>query len=367
MNFIKRMKVASLRPEELSNGEEALVSTYLPYPSIHRELGSQVERILEAIESDPDSADFINKLVCRILPKIVQSEWGKPGILRDNFNHWQTLGFNLISTGNKSPIPNVSRDGDLFLNCVLQTENKIFEFSKQKHNIFEIFDKVGDVTREYFNEKNALNRNFYFGNHQFEAVDAELLYAVVRYYKPKQVIEYGIGSNTTITADALLANALEGIDATYTSYDVDDKIVALREQKGLPKIIKQEFARLNSNDFSCLESGDLLLLDTSHIFAPGSDVFNLIFNILPNLQSGVIVHIHDIFLPRYYPANWVADEHIFWNEQYALLSYLSGDSSYEILFSASVLNYYEPEFMKIISEKFVLGQTDPGSLYIRKI
>src|SRR3712207_7395472 len=41
--------------------------------------------------------------------------------------------------------------------------------------------------------------------------------------------------------------------------------------------------------------------------------------ILPRLRPGVLVHVHDIFLPGEYPRDWVlGPEHRFWNEQYLL-------------------------------------------------
>ena len=56
--------------------------------------------------------------------------------------------------------------------------------------------------------------------------------------------------------------------------------------------------------FDRLGRGDVLFIDSSHILMPGSDV-DLLFNrILPRLPAGVIVHIHDIFLPFDYPPIW---------------------------------------------------------------
>ena len=37
---------------------------------------------------------------------------------------------------------------------------------------------------------------------------------------------------------------------------------------------------------------------------PGGDVLYEFLKIIPQLQSGVIVHLHDIYTPREYPDNW---------------------------------------------------------------
>jgi hypothetical protein len=39
----------------------------------------------------------------------------------------------------------------------------------------------------------------------------------------------------------------------------------------------------------------------------GGDVPWLFNEILPRLRSGVVVHVHDVFLPGDYPQEWVLD------------------------------------------------------------
>ena len=56
--------------------------------------------------------------------------------------------------------------------------------------------------------------------------------------------------------------------------------------------------------FDRLGRGDVLFIDSSHILMPGSDVDLMLNRVLPRLPSGVIVHIHDIFLPFDYPSIW---------------------------------------------------------------
>jgi len=54
--------------------------------------------------------------------------------------------------------------------------------------------------------------------------------------------------------------------------------------------------------FAALAPGDFLFIDSSHVLMPGSDVDFLINRLLPGLPPGVLVHLHDIFLPDDYPA-----------------------------------------------------------------
>ena len=53
-----------------------------------------------------------------------------------------------------------------------------------------------------------------------------------------------------------------------------------------------------------LAPGDVLSIDSSHILMPGTDVDILLNRVLPALPAGVLVHIHDVFLPDDYPPAW---------------------------------------------------------------
>ena len=69
-----------------------------------------------------------------------------------------------------------------------------------------------------------------------------------------------------------------------------------------------------------LEAGDILFIDSSHEIRTGNDVVELLLNILPRLKPGVLIHIHDIFLPFEYPIEWVIKNRWPWNEQYLSLN-----------------------------------------------
>jgi len=63
-----------------------------------------------------------------------------------------------------------------------------------------------------------------------------------------------------------------------------------------------------------------------------SDVNYLYLQILPRLAKGVIVHIHDIYIPYEYPAvHFYGQQKIFWNEQYFLQAFLTNNRDFEII------------------------------------
>ena len=83
--------------------------------------------------------------------------------------------------------------------------------------------------------------------------------------------------------------------------------------------------------FSSLEAGDILFIDSSHMIRPQGDVVHEYLQILPVVKSGVFIHIHDIFLPREYPFEWLDVHGLLWNEQYLLEALLSGGTTYRMI------------------------------------
>ena len=58
--------------------------------------------------------------------------------------------------------------------------------------------------------------------------------------------------------------------------------------------------------FAELAAGAVLFIDSSHRFAPGNDVAVLYGEVVPHLAPGALMHVHDIFLPDDYPAEWAS-------------------------------------------------------------
>ena len=71
--------------------------------------------------------------------------------------------------------------------------------------------------------------------------------------------------------------------------------------------------------FDQLKAGDILFFDGSHRSFTNSDVTVFFLELMPRLKPGVIVHIHDIFLPSDYPPEW---ERKMYSEQYILAAML---------------------------------------------
>ena len=130
----------------------------------------------------------------------------------------------------------------------------------------------------------------------FPSLDAAVAYGLMRERKPQHLIEVGSGHSTRV-----LAKALGGL-AEILAIDPAPRA----DIAGLPgvEVVTSTVQSAPIELFDRLGRGDVLFIDSSHILMPGSDV-DLLFNrILPRLPAGVIVHIHDIFLPFDYPPVW---------------------------------------------------------------
>ena len=209
------------------------------------------------------------------------------------------------------------------------------------------------------------SKNFYINNGSFESGDAEYLYQFIRRTKPQKVVEIGSGNSTKIARMALMRNKVE------TRRDYKHICIEPYEQPWLDKLSDIEIVRSRVEDLdidwsSFLESGDLLFIDSSHIIRPQGDVLKEYLEIMPLLQVGVNVHIHDIFTPRDYLKYWLVDEIRFWNEQYLLEALLSNSDRYRIVGALNYLkNDYYDELKKVCP--YLTIDREPGSFYIEII
>jgi hypothetical protein len=156
----------------------------------------------------------------------------------------------------------------------------------------------------------------------FPSLDSAVAYALVRERKPQRVIEVGSGHSTRVLAKAMAGvGEIVAIDPAPRA-----DIAGLAGVRIEPSTVQAAPTGL----FDALKPGDLLFIDSSHILMPGSDV-DLLFNrMLPRLPAGVLVHIHDIFLPFDYPSAWGWRAY---NEQQGVLPLLA-TGAYRPLFSS---------------------------------
>jgi len=198
-----------------------------------------------------------------------------------------------------------------------------------------------------FSEHNGDGRlEFHFNNGYFERVDAEVAYAFVRRRKPSRVIEVGSGNSTLVLAAALRANAAEGHPGELTSIEPHPAPFLRQGVAGMTRLMEVPVQQVPLSLFRELKKGDILFIDSSHVVSIDSDVLYECLRILPELAPGVLVHFHDIFTPLDYPEKFVKTNLCFWGEQYMLEAFLSFNSAYRVMWSASAMQQFHPEALR---------------------
>lgn len=149
----------------------------------------------------------------------------------------------------------------------------------------------------------------------FPRADGAAAYALVRSRRPARIVEVGSGHSTRFMAQAVLD---EGCDCAITAIDPAPRAAI----DALPvRAVRTTVQQAGDDAFASLAAGDVLFIDSSHVLMPGTDVDVLFNRVLPRLPAGVLVHVHDVFLPDDYPEAWAWRGY---NEQLAVAALLHG-------------------------------------------
>jgi len=140
-----------------------------------------------------------------------------------------------------------------------------------------------------------------------------------------------IGSGYSSLVSARVNREFLGGTMRFTCIEPNPREFLLEGVPGITDLHVQEVQDVPLDLYEELEDGDVLFIDTSHTVKTGGDVSWIYNQILPRLKPGVVVHLHDIFLPGDYPEQWVV-EAWGWNEMYLVQSFLAFNSAFEILF-----------------------------------
>jgi len=219
-----------------------------------------------------------------------------------------------------------------------------FDLRKQVELAWELSSDYGKECRFPSEPQES---SFHYNNGYFEAVDAEVAYCMVRRFKPSRVVEIGTGYSTRVLAAALKENAeRDHIAGKLVSVDPYPERFPRNGWSNLVVQIPSAVQDVKLDFFNTLESGDILFIDSSHVVGVGSDVVREYLEILPRLKPGVIVHVHDIFLPSDYPRDAVLNRLWFWSEQYLLQAFLTFNSKFEVLWASSALHIHYPSVLE---------------------
>jgi predicted O-methyltransferase YrrM len=206
---------------------------------------------------------------------------------------------------------------------------------------------------------------FHFNNGTFESGDAEFLYQWVRLRKPRRIIEIGSGYSTLMAARAVRKNQSEDPGYQCRHVCIEPYEMPWLERVGV-EVIRRRVEDVGLGVFGELDRGDLLFIDSSHMIRPQGDVLFEFLELLPTLRPGVVVHVHDILSPRDYLPSWVLEEVRFWNEQYLLEAFLTGNRDWRVI---GAVNWLKHRHFAALKERcpFLTPDREPGSFYMERV
>ena len=196
---------------------------------------------------------------------------------------------------------------------------------------------------------------------------------MVRHLKPVRYIEVGSGTSTYYCSLAAERNANEGhpLEMTCVEPRPYDK---LHEIPGI-RLISKEVQDVDASLFRQLQENDILFIDSSHVLRVDGDVPFLYLEVLPQLNPGVTIHVHDIPFPYnipYPPEFWILEKEwpMFWNEAMVLQALLCFNDRFEIMMSTPLIRHFDEAFLNKLIPLYETVEQNPNtfsSIWLRRV
>lgn len=277
--------------------------------------------------TDGKHTDEIAALLAEVLPRFAE-----PALLRKYFRLFEEHGVHVTPVHFFQPIPDMRTLGDELWTKMSELPGIDLNEAGQLRLLRDAFPRFRQEYEQLPLVPTEPGR-FYLNNGAFEGTDALALYCMIRHFRPSLILEVGSGFSSLLAAEAALKNG-------------QTKLVCIEPYPseflkagfpGLTSLITEKVQEVELSVFEQLGPNDVLFIDSSHVVKIGGDVNYLFLEVLPRLKPGVVVHVHDIFLPGEYHRGWILDNGWFWTEQYLLQAFLAFNSAFEILLANSYL------------------------------
>jgi hypothetical protein len=319
-------------------------------------IGSDIDRLVAALLESPEAwrelekrlrprapqlgetlvqnlrADELQGLLASLLILLARGAFQDGPTANAFFKSAERMGFHVLPNHFYSPVPTVSE-----LPSSVWATRMDLEWTAAVDTQLALLERILRWAPELIATAtlpDAVDGKYRFSEDSFPPLDAAVYYGVLREFNPARVIEIGSGASTKIAAQAALAGRafqVECIDP-FPNTTVRGGLL------GVTRLIEKRVQDVPLDKFDSLGQNDVLFIDSSHVSKIGSDVNYLVLRVLPRLGPGVLVHLHDIFLPYEYPRPWIEDLRCFWNEQYIVQAFLAFNDRFRVLISNAFLS-----------------------------
>ena len=306
----------------------------LDHVVVQRSSGS-LESVLDQIATEARSGKIdlaeLARFVARVAPRCL-----KTSRFPEFFRLWEQHGLHITPVHFYQPIPDTRTLPESLWSQPSELAGIDMNDAVQLNLLRNCFPIFRDEYEQFPVKATGQPEQFYFDNGRFGGTDALVTYCMVRHFKPRTIVEIGSGYSSLISGQAAAKNG----DAALVCIEPFPLDFLRKGFPGLRALVEKKVEDVGLDFFSELQSGDILFIDSSHTVKIGGDVNYLFLEVLPRLNPGVIVHVHDILFPFDYRRDWVMDEFRFWTEQYLLQAFLAFNSQFEVLAANSYLGHY---------------------------
>lgn len=253
-----------------------------------------------------------------------------------------------------SSIPSITEIEDsfeYFSDIPPYATSAIFNKPEKSREFLEVLSRFSSEYKPLEEGDEGQPSGYFWKNSQFGWSDAMAYYAMIRYIKPRKIIEIGSGFSTLVAIDAIEKNGsgeVICIEPFPREFLLQSNKIELNKTKA--QMISADWLNNQLND------GDVLFIDSTHTVKTGSDCLHIYLRLLPNLKRDIYVHVHDVFLPFGLPKSWLLEHQIYWTEQYLLLAFLLDNPKVEFLFGSAYHNWANEDMLN----KFMHGQCASG-------
>ena len=307
----------------------------------------------------------LRRLLARLVRRYLRSLLLDP----EFFRFWEQGGFHVTPVHFLSTVP----DTRLLPDSLWQNSSELVGLDMKPERQLQLLDTFISMYKAHYDafpaSQSDVPHEFFLDNGTFGSVDAEIAYCVVRHFKPRRIIEIGSGASTRLLAQGVVENQRESAAHACRLVSIDP-YPGETVRKGIPglsELVQQRVQDVPLAFFNELGENDILFIDSTHIAQIGSDVVFEFLEVIPRLKRGVLIHVHDVFLPASYPRHWIFREHWFWNEQYMLQAFLAFNHAFEVVWAGSYMRMRCPEDLKRAFASFGRFGHWPGSIWLRRV
>ena len=226
----------------------------------------------------------------------------------------------------------------------------------------------GYYTEHPFPETPRPDCRYFFDNYWYDRSDALFLYSFIRHFRPSRIVEIGSGFSSAVMLDTNERFMDRRMRLTFVEPESGRlrKLLKADDQQAVT-IVERRIQQIDPSIIEQLDPNDILFVDSSHVSKAGSDVNHILFELLPRLKPGVLVHFHDVRFPFEYPKEWF-ELGVSWNEAYILRAFLQFNKEFPIVFWNDYMVKFHADAvrrrMPMCVERLSFGVN--GSLWLRR-